>query len=260
MNSKFTKAVLCTAAALISMEAMAQDWTSGSETLYFEYDKSNNQTGVNTDRIREVLESCDVTAMSITGHADTDGNAQYNQGLSERRANRIKSQVVAMRILDADAIATRGAGESELAVLTDDNVREALNRRAEIVFSFAQPCGLYYTPPPADPVIYEPPVETVTYTEPAPVYTEPAPIYTDPAPVYTQPVAPAPAAPVVTAPPPVAAPPVPAAPIPPLAPVAAGNALNVGQVLLGAGALAALYVALDYNADGDDNNNAPVSP
>jgi len=233
------------------MEAMAQDWTSGSETLYFEYDKSNNQTGVDTDRIRQVLESCDVTSMSITGHADTDGNAQYNQGLSERRADRIKSQVVAMRMLDADAITTRGAGETELAVLTNDNVREALNRRAEIVFSFSQPCGLYYTPPPADPVIYEPPVETVTYTEPAPVYT-------DPAPVYTQPVAPAPAAPVVTAPPPVAAPPPP--PIPPIA--AGGNVLNVGQVLLGAGALAALYAGLDYNDDDNDNdnNNVPVSP
>jgi len=73
-----------------------------------------------------------VTQIVVTGHTDTVGSAQYNQGLSERRAAAVKSRLIADGI-GADGIRTIGVGKTGLLVPTPDGVREAQNRRAEIV-------------------------------------------------------------------------------------------------------------------------------
>jgi OmpA-OmpF porin, OOP family len=73
-----------------------------------------------------------VTQIAVTGHTDTVGSAQYNQGLSERRAAAVKKQLIADGIPDGE-ISTRGVGKTGLLVPTADGVREAQNRRAEIV-------------------------------------------------------------------------------------------------------------------------------
>jgi outer membrane protein OmpA-like peptidoglycan-associated protein len=73
-----------------------------------------------------------VTQIVVTGHTDTVGSAQYNQGLSERRAAAVQHQLVADGVA-ANGITTRGVGKTGLLVPTADGVREAQNRRAEIV-------------------------------------------------------------------------------------------------------------------------------
>ena len=71
------------------------------------------------------------THITIVGHTDTSGSAQYNQELSVKRAN-----VVAETLTDMgarrEAIETTGVGETDLAVQTGDGVREAKNRRAVV--------------------------------------------------------------------------------------------------------------------------------
>ena len=74
------------------------------------------------------------TALSVVGHADTVGSVQYNQGLSERRANRV-ADALAERGVPRDAMTLAGRSELEPAVVTADNVREPLNRRVEITLS-----------------------------------------------------------------------------------------------------------------------------
>lgn len=69
----------------------------------------------------------------VTGHADTSGPKDYNIKLSQRRAEAVKKEFVTHGVA-SDALVTRGAGEGELRVPTADGVREAQNRRAEIVF------------------------------------------------------------------------------------------------------------------------------
>lgn len=69
----------------------------------------------------------------VTGHTDTMGTPEYNQKLSDRRAKAVKAELGKLGV-DGDKISTRGAGESDLMVPTNDQVREAQNRRAEIVF------------------------------------------------------------------------------------------------------------------------------
>lgn len=68
----------------------------------------------------------------VTGHTDTMGTPKYNQKLSDRRAAAVKAEFARLGV-SADMIGTKGAGEGSLMVPTADQVREAQNRRAEIV-------------------------------------------------------------------------------------------------------------------------------
>jgi hypothetical protein len=95
--------------------------------------------------------------VTIVGHTDTSGSASFNQQLSERRAKVITDALVALGVPQAD-ISASGVGETDLAVQTGPNVKEARNRRTEIDIAAAPP------PPPA-------PVPTA----PAPVAAAPAP-------------------------------------------------------------------------------------
>ena len=241
---KLTTILLSAATAFAATAANAQDWTSAGETLYFEYDVGTNQQSVDLTRISDVIQQCNVDQISVTGHTDSSGNAAYNQSLSLKRANTIASQISSAGF-DINRITTRGAGENELAVLTGDGVKEALNRRAEIIFSFSQPCGLYYVEP------------TTTYVEPTTTYVEPAPTYTPaPEPVVTYAPAPAPAPTPIAAPAPTPIAPAPA-PVAAPAPVVTGGGIPTG--VFGAAALVGLGAAGYIIAD-DSDDDQPVSP
>ncbi len=70
--------------------------------------------------------------IEIDGHTDTSGTERYNDRLSQRRANAVQSALTNLG-LPAGIMTTRGAGEHELLIPTGDGVRNAMNRRAEIV-------------------------------------------------------------------------------------------------------------------------------
>jgi iron complex outermembrane receptor protein len=70
--------------------------------------------------------------LEVVGHTDTVGAAAYDLALSARRAAAVKQELVADGIPE-DEIATRGVGKAGLLVPTADGVREAQNRRAEII-------------------------------------------------------------------------------------------------------------------------------
>ena len=69
--------------------------------------------------------------ITVVGHTDTSGDAAYNQKLSVHRANVVMEAMVDMGARRA-AIQVSGVGESDLAVATEDGVKEARNRRAVI--------------------------------------------------------------------------------------------------------------------------------
>jgi OmpA-OmpF porin, OOP family len=68
----------------------------------------------------------------VTGHTDTKGTAKYNKKLSDRRAAAVKAEFAKLGV-DANVITAKGVGKNGLLVPTNDQVREAQNRRAEIV-------------------------------------------------------------------------------------------------------------------------------
>ncbi len=246
----FKTSTVVTTVLGLSVFAYGQDWTSASETLYFEYDVATSQQRVSTEKLREVSQACDIDTIIVVGHTDSSGNAAYNSALSLRRAELLKQELIAMGMSPA-SITTRGAGESELAVLTGDGVKEALNRRAEVTLGFSQPCGIYFSQPTATVQ----PAETITYTDPATyTYTDPTPVtQAAPQPSYVQ-SAPTP---VAQAPVPVTAPPsVPVmAPPPPVVPVAAVGGVGIPAAVIGVWAVAGAVIVAE--ADDDDE---PVSP
>jgi hypothetical protein len=86
--------------------------------------------------------------ITATGHTDTSGSAAYNLDLSLRRAEAVANELIRQGV-PATEISTVGQGEEDLLVPTPDGVREARNRRVEIVVP---------QPPPA-PVAEAAPVE-----------------------------------------------------------------------------------------------------
>lgn len=67
----------------------------------------------------------------VVGHTDRQGTLTYNDGLSLRRAERVKNDFVT-RGIPADQIRVAGRGEREPLVPTADEVVEPRNRRVEI--------------------------------------------------------------------------------------------------------------------------------
>jgi OOP family OmpA-OmpF porin len=91
------------------------------------------------DRARQIIkEAADnsthvqYTRIEVNGYTDTSGTPQYNMGLSIRRADAVKGELVKDGVPVA-AISTQGFGETHLLVPTAAGVREPQNRRVEII-------------------------------------------------------------------------------------------------------------------------------
>ena len=98
----------------------------------FEFDKSNIKT-VYEPQFREIgavlTESPDIT-MTIEGHTDWIGTDEYNQGLSERRANAVKEKFVADYGISPNRIDTIGYGEARPIAENTTSAGRQRNRRA----------------------------------------------------------------------------------------------------------------------------------
>lgn len=70
----------------------------------------------------------------IEGFTDSTGNEDYNQQLSEQRANAVRTALVEMGI-GAERLSTRGYGENFPVAGNDTTAGRQMNRRVEIVLS-----------------------------------------------------------------------------------------------------------------------------
>jgi len=70
--------------------------------------------------------------VKISGNADTVGAADYNQKLSELRAQAV-AKVLEVGATPVKALLTEAHGEAQPAVLTADGIDEPRNRRVEII-------------------------------------------------------------------------------------------------------------------------------
>lgn len=83
------------------------------------------------DDIARVLNKYEKTLLSIEGHTDSQGSAQFNQNLSEQRASSVKQYLTNQHIMSS-RLKTIGYGETR-AVADNMNANgRALNRRVEI--------------------------------------------------------------------------------------------------------------------------------
>jgi len=70
----------------------------------------------------------------IEGYTDSTGSSNYNQDLSERRANAVRSKLMGMGV-SGDRIGTRGYGEEKPIASNETAAGRQLNRRVEIILS-----------------------------------------------------------------------------------------------------------------------------
>jgi outer membrane protein OmpA-like peptidoglycan-associated protein len=102
--------------------------------VFFDWDRADL-----TARAREIIgqaaqasRSQQTTRLEVAGHADRSGSAQYNQRLSQRRADNVAAELVRQGV-SRESIVVTAYGETRPLVPTADGVREPQNRRVEIV-------------------------------------------------------------------------------------------------------------------------------
>jgi len=101
--------------------------------VLFDFDSTAYAPGNNTI-VREALDAALAnpgTGLRITGHADRSGPVEYNQTLSERRANRVIEELVSGGV-EPTRISGEAVGETQPLVPTADGVREEGNRAVVI--------------------------------------------------------------------------------------------------------------------------------
>ena len=105
----------------------------GSDILFTfnSYEVSNEGTAA-AKVLAGVLAHHPRSTVEVNGYTDTMGSNAYNQTLSENRANAV-AEILEQYGVAESRIATRGYGETNLAVHTPDETKEIRNRRVEIV-------------------------------------------------------------------------------------------------------------------------------
>ncbi len=86
------------------------------------------------DSVGLVLKEYEKTIVEVAGHTDSTGTNEYNQALSERRAQTVARYLAGKGVMEQRMI-TIGTGESR-PVATNDTVEgRALNRRVELTLA-----------------------------------------------------------------------------------------------------------------------------
>jgi len=104
--------------------------------VLFETDQAELQPGAATmlDRLAGFLAEYPERRIIIEGHTDSTGAAEYNERLSERRADAVRRALLE-RGVSGDRVETRGLGEEYPVATNDTSAGRQLNRRVEIVIS-----------------------------------------------------------------------------------------------------------------------------
>ncbi|MYN11838.1 OmpA family protein [Pusillimonas sp. TS35] len=100
---------------------------------FFDFDKSTIKPEGRQilDQVAAQVSNMNLETLIATGHTDSIGTEKYNQGLSERRANAVKTYLVGKGI-PADRIYAEGKGETQPVASNKTREGRAQNRRVEI--------------------------------------------------------------------------------------------------------------------------------
>ncbi len=104
--------------------------------VLFETGKYEIQGGntSNLDKLAVFLNRYSDRTVSIEGHTDDVGDAQFNLGLSQNRANAVKDFLVSSGI-DASRLSASGRGENSPIASNDNPTGRQQNRRVEVIIA-----------------------------------------------------------------------------------------------------------------------------
>lgn len=106
------------------------------DRVLFEVDKSelNSEASAVLGRIGGGLSKVGIRGALVVGHTDSTGSAEYNLGLSQRRAASVKAGLV-LAGMDLARLRDQGVGETQPVASNDTDAGRAQNRRVVIVVS-----------------------------------------------------------------------------------------------------------------------------
>jgi hypothetical protein len=112
---------------------------SGSYEVFFDLDSArlDSDALATITSVANAYRATGQANLTVSGHTDTTGSAEYNQGLAQRRAEAVTQELVRLGV-PQDVITQRDAGENDLLVQTGEGVPERRNRRVEIALEQPQ--------------------------------------------------------------------------------------------------------------------------
>ena len=103
--------------------------------VHFAFDRAELEAQAldTLDRVAREIRKYEPGEVTVAGHADRAGTAEYNMNLSKRRAQAV-SEALSDRGVTNRIIEQEAHGEYDPEVPTPDGIRNAANRRVEIQF------------------------------------------------------------------------------------------------------------------------------
>jgi outer membrane protein OmpA-like peptidoglycan-associated protein len=103
----------------------------GNVTFAFDSANLNAEFYPVLDKVAGTLKEYDKSVIEVAGHTDSVGSDQYNQSLSQRRADGVAAYLASQGLPRARVV-TVGAGEGHPVASNDTDEGRAQNRRVEI--------------------------------------------------------------------------------------------------------------------------------
>jgi len=109
-----------------------------SKSVNFKFNQSTPDEAT-LNSIIELIKSNknDKIKIILEGHTDNVGSDSYNQKLSEKRANAVKTELIKKQVISSKAIEVKGLGETKPKIDCKENCsadEHSKNRRVEIIF------------------------------------------------------------------------------------------------------------------------------
>lgn len=128
------KARVTVSAAAIEQTLMS----TGKAVIYgitFDFDKAQikPESQAQLEQIAHLMSEHADLKLSITGHTDNQGSADYNQKLSQRRADAIVEALVNQYRIAATRLRAQGIGAASPVASNDSEEGRAKNRRVELI-------------------------------------------------------------------------------------------------------------------------------
>jgi OOP family OmpA-OmpF porin len=120
--------------AVVDLDGCEVEAVIELEGVYFDFDKATikPEGKVVLNEAAALLQKHERVVVEVAGHTDSTGSEEYNQGLSERRANAVKDYLTQQGVT-ATRLSARGYGEGQPVASNDTKEGRAENRRVELI-------------------------------------------------------------------------------------------------------------------------------
>ena len=105
------------------------------ESVLFDFNKADVRpdAAATLDKVAQVVGFYATAQVEVQGHTDDIGTDQFNQGLSERRANAVRDHLITVNAVPGERLVVKAYGESRPVAPNDSEENRQRNRRVEVV-------------------------------------------------------------------------------------------------------------------------------